>query len=150
MALNFDISKIDPAVKHGRNGDPKAISLVTETIIFATMNTGIGEITEDNAAEFYARASLWESVFGAARGNDKGEILITPQEVRDHIGLTTNVFPRESDTKWRKRVMEYALSERTRKYTRATQAAPDEDRPGLEAFAEAVAATVDTTEQKAG
>ncbi len=121
MSLNFDISKIAENVKHNRDG---SISLVTRTMIFATMNTGIGEITEDNAAEFYARASTWESVFGAARGSQSGDIFITPQEVRDHIGLTTNVFPKESDTAWRKRLVDYALSERQRRYALALAELP--------------------------
>jgi hypothetical protein len=66
---------------------------LTEAMVFATMGTGIGTITEANWPEFYARVHV------------AGYFDVTPEQVRRYIGLKTNVFPVESRAKWLKRVM---------------------------------------------
>jgi hypothetical protein len=64
---------------------------VTETLIFLTMPVGIGQITERNAGEFYARVHAWERVTMARRMNRDGEtVFITPEQVFAHVGLSTN------------------------------------------------------------
>lgn len=93
MALRWDITKC---------ADPDALLSeerrdTTDAIIWATMFTGIGTITEANVDEFWARL-----VIG---GYWQGDKPMPPGVLRQYIGLTTNVFPTETRAKWLKRQM---------------------------------------------
>lgn len=77
-----------------------------EALIFATMAVGMGEITEDNAQEFYTRLSFWEKVNGAYRFGDGEALYFTPEDVKRFIGLRTNVFPKMTKAKFHKHVFE--------------------------------------------
>lgn len=65
MPLNFDLSKIVDASPEGmqfvwpeydaETNPAVSMNPKVESIIFATMSTGINKITEDNAVEFYSR-----------------------------------------------------------------------------------------------
>lgn len=87
---------------------------VTHALIFHTIAIGIGEITEENAREFYVRVHCWEAMKGASlqhreKIDGKDTILqdyITEEQVREHIGLTTNVFPKEKLPVFWKKLME--------------------------------------------
>jgi hypothetical protein len=92
-------------------GEPrKWLNPVTEALIWATISVGIGEITAANAQEFYARLSTYERTTGAAflrQPNDDGSVSdyhITPADILAHVGLRTNVFPKESDAKFREKL----------------------------------------------
>lgn len=63
----------------------KTLNPVTEYLIFSTMSVGMGEITEANWEEFYAREVLQWHVYGGLK--------VTPEQVRQHIGLKTNASP---------------------------------------------------------
>ena len=64
----------------------------TEALIWLTMAVNMGQITEKNWRQFYTRVAFVERVFGARRRNrEGGHVYFTPAEVKDHIGLTTNV-----------------------------------------------------------
>lgn len=70
------------------------MSSLCNQLIWATIIIGIPSITEDNAAEFYARITMFEKLFGTFL-NQKvdGEWVprpITPEDVQRHIGLKTN------------------------------------------------------------
>lgn len=92
-------------------------NVVTYTIIMLTMGTGIGNLTEANAAEFFARASVSEKLHGPfLRQADGKPQPLTPADVAAHIGLTTNVFPTESRTAWTKRVFGNALDDATYRF----------------------------------
>ena len=56
---------------------------LTQKIYFVTMVTDLGQITDTNYGEFYARIK----VYAAITGDDD----ITLQDVKRRIGLTTNV-----------------------------------------------------------
>lgn len=106
MSLDFDLTGIENyetvcwvETEHGKRMNP-----LTEGIIFMTMSTGIGEITEKDVVEFWARARVWDTMLGVAP-----DACVTLDQVRAHIGLKTNVFPRESEAKWSQRIREYAL-----------------------------------------
>lgn len=66
------------------------VGAVTETIIFYTMGVGIGEITEGNWADFYRRVYALEAVRGAGVIRDGRRYKLTPNDIREHIGLHTN------------------------------------------------------------
>jgi hypothetical protein len=79
------------------------MSVTTNTLIMATMSVGLGEITDKNAEEFHRRLS-WMERNGAYRVSRDGEpVAFTLDEVRAHIGMTTNVS-NETKAKWNKRM----------------------------------------------
>jgi hypothetical protein len=59
---------------------------MTERIYFVTLVTDLGEITESNFGEFYARVKVYEAI--------TGDDYITLADVKRRIGLTTNVSNR--------------------------------------------------------
>ena len=70
---------------------------VTSSIVLATMSAGMGEITSQNAPEFFARlhaADLWPG--------------LTMETVRRYVGLKTNVST-ETEAAWSKRTMKSRL-----------------------------------------
>jgi hypothetical protein len=68
---------------------------VTNSLIWATMSVGIGEITEKNWKEFFVRLKAVEGVYGPLLYNgETNKSLLTEKEVFNHIGLSTNVFPK--------------------------------------------------------
>jgi len=61
---------------------------MTERIYFVTLVTDLGEITESNYGEFYARVKVYELI--------SGDNYITLEDVKRRIGLITNVSNRTS------------------------------------------------------
>lgn len=123
MALTWDVSEVDESVRLGprfENGEEyEGLSVLTETLIFATMMLGIGRFTEKNAAEVYARLSVYEALHGTlvSTMTDDGPKPrpITVQDVLDHIGLRTNAaFEDETRARWMKRLVGSALDDRLR------------------------------------
>ena len=117
MSLNWNLSRM-------RNRDiatdaDDKLSPRTEAMIWATMAVGIGRITERNAEEFARRIALFETAHGALRSNADGPIYITLDEVRLHIGLSTNVAD-TSRAAWDKRFAR-GLLENCESRTRARQ-----------------------------
>jgi len=114
MSLNYDLRE---------TADFDAITTdeawpVTQAIIFATMAVGIGDLSEANLPEFYARISLYEQVGGAflREFTDDGPVdrPLTYDDLRARVGLKTNVFPVETRAKWLKRVVGNTLDDRVR------------------------------------
>jgi len=69
---------------------------VTESLIWMTIPVKLGEITEKNAGEFYARLKMIERMNGPMmwHTDDDGHKVddyFTAEMVRSHIGLATNV-----------------------------------------------------------
>lgn len=98
MAINWDIRDVNnhDEVCLYLDGEEKCIKNTTRAIIFGCLATGIGEITEKNWSEWYARYKFWCQA--AALGT-----MITAQDVKNHIGLKTNVFPKETRAKFLKK-----------------------------------------------
>ncbi|MAH47417.1 hypothetical protein CMI37_16455 [Candidatus Pacearchaeota archaeon] len=91
------------AEKLGNAAVVERLRPVTNCLIWATMSIDMGRITEDNWQEFFARIALVERCSGsfmqeeAEDGKWVGRTF-TPEEIRAHIGLRTNV----STTGWLK------------------------------------------------
>lgn len=96
MALNWNLGKIKDWEKVCLNADG-SVSARTETIIWATMTVQLGQITEKNWQEFFVRLD-----FGN-RLRSWGYTL-TEEDIKDHIGLTTNVID-EPWSKYMKHIM---------------------------------------------
>lgn len=121
MSLNWEVSKIKDYETVCMEDDPeeggRKLTVVTWSLVVATMSVGMGRITEENAAQFYARLAIIEKLHGPFMqrvepdGNGGHKVtprFFTPEEVWAHVGLWTNVFPMETDAKWRKRQVESA------------------------------------------
>lgn len=84
MALRTDISKCTNWEELITDGNYR----LTESIYFVTLVTDLGEITESNYGEFYARCKVYSLV--------SGDFEITLEDIKRRIGLTTNVSNRTS------------------------------------------------------
>lgn len=101
MSLNFDFSKIanfETLTKHP--ADPDRYHPVTDKLIWHCLSVSLRSITEANAEEFYWRVRLLQRLDGPElQWNDDVSAFITLQDIRDHIGLSTNVTELKRD-KW--------------------------------------------------
>jgi hypothetical protein len=94
MPLTYNLNKIAD-YKNACFRTDGDLSPLTQSLIFATMPVGINQITEKNAEEFYTRLNLIERVNGTfLRTADGKDLFITPEDIRKHIGLSTNATPR--------------------------------------------------------
>ena len=99
MSLNWDITKVEDS-KDLCHNDDGSLSVVTEALIFITIPIEIGEITEKNYEEFWARVRLVELTCGPMCSFPDGPRLLTLENVRSHIGLHTNAGPEITRKKW--------------------------------------------------
>lgn len=117
MSLSFDLTNVkdyeEVCFEETENGREQRA--VTQALIFHAMGAGIGEITEETANEFYARVNAREKLHGPMVHTPDDEdptgwspYFITREDVEAHIGLTTNVYPREARASWALRLIEDA------------------------------------------
>ena len=92
-----DVCEVPSLDQHGKqrfadDGAPLVrMNPMTESLIWALMAIGKSSITKKNVAEVYMRLHVYESMFGSflmENGNDRP---FTPDDVKAHIGLRTNV-----------------------------------------------------------
>lgn len=140
MALTFDFTHIDgyssevnDGVGYHKVGDDEyELSPVSNALIWHSLNTGIGKITEENAAEVYARIALVEHLYGPSLVDRLQPRPITVEDVRKHIGMVTNAsFKDETRASFLKRHAAAFLDERKAEAQRRLEesryaAAPDE------------------------
>lgn len=126
MSLNFNLTKIEDYKKVcwlpiEEAGDTPHVFLdvieienkkfylnpKTHAIIWRTMPLGIGIIAKRNIEEFWARNLIW------LRINNLPEDF-SLRDLQKHIGLSTNVFPEETRTKWMKRVVSGTMDDMVR------------------------------------
>lgn len=86
MALHWDLKAAEENEANKSEANLYAVCVMA-------VHTGMPEITEENAAEFYLRASVIEALIGAFRSSDSGDVRFTLEEVRAFAGLKTNVSP---------------------------------------------------------
>jgi len=115
MSLNYDLRKISDDAKDnfvwrqgnpefGENPEERYMTSEAQGIIFATMAIGMGEITAKNYGQFYYRYRVLSDSIEPLDGGR--ECWLKLDMVRQMIGLSTNVFPMETDAKFHKRMME--------------------------------------------
>ena len=63
---------------------------LSHALVFATIAVGVNEITKRNWIKFYARLHFWELVHGTYLSKDGKPVPISAEEVKRHIGLSTN------------------------------------------------------------
>lgn len=77
------------------------MNVVTQTVVFSTMFVGIGTLDEANLPEFWARVDLYQRIVGPLVTQTRP---LTLEDLRAHLGLRTNVFPKEPRAKWLSRI----------------------------------------------
>lgn len=101
MGLNYDLTK----VKDFESLAPD----MTQTMVFTTMGVGMGDLTEKNAHEFYARSRINSLLWGLK------DDPVTPEVVQAYIGMKTNVSY-ETPSKWASRTVKYNMENQERQY----------------------------------
>lgn len=114
MALHFDFSKC--ADEEFLRSD--AQWPLTAGIVEFTMSVGMGEITEKNVYEFFARLKILEAYYGPLFYTSKAPYLITLDDLRNRIGMTTNVSD-ETTTKWMRRFEQNARFDHVKRLSEA-------------------------------
>lgn len=114
MSLNFDFSEMIERLgqeEYDRITDHPTQENkwhpVTDAMIWACMAVGLGRITEENAEKFAERLIALQAVSGAMLTGEK-PVYLTEEDVRNHIGMRTNVTD-ESDQTWKTRLFRTAL-----------------------------------------
>jgi hypothetical protein len=95
MSLTWDVSKIKDFKKV--TTDPRDATKwhsTTQALIWLALPCLYSEITEKNHEELFERIHMYEHARGAQRTNALGELYITLDNVRDHIGFKCNVTPK--------------------------------------------------------
>lgn len=94
MSLAWDITDVEnyktfcfsESTEAGADGEPLfELNSTTERLIWLTIPIGMGEITKKNCLEFATRVLMYEAVSNASTR-------LTVNDVREHIGLKTNVL----------------------------------------------------------
>jgi hypothetical protein len=101
MSLDFYLTDIKDYKTLCWIDDPldNVLNPVTDRLVWGCMAIGIGIITEKTYEEWYIRYRVWCWIRHI-------EVGITLADVRAHIGLRTNVFPKETRNQFNKRHMD--------------------------------------------
>lgn len=121
MSLDYDSSAIPTSVTLITVGGEVRVNPVTQALAMATQIVGMRAITEASAPEFYARVHIHEMFNGALLHNIDGPKLITPGDVRDHIGLKSNANT-QTDAAFRRDQIASAMKALAESYKRAPRA----------------------------
>jgi len=96
MALHYNTTGI-PASITTSPFDKDEWHPVTHYLMFTTMTVGMGEITKQNAPEFFRRVAIIQKIYGPALtyrdplNKERVEAYVTLEDITNHIGLKTNV-----------------------------------------------------------
>lgn len=104
MSLNWDLTGVkDPSKcyytaekdfpEDGIKAGEKYLSPLTNSLIWATLAVNLQGITEKNVEEWYIRLSFLAKIGQSVISNGGKPYIPTMEELTNHIGLTTNVFP---------------------------------------------------------
>jgi len=94
MALNFDVSNITDYQNITTSPfDENKWHPITEYLVFGLMGIGINEIKVGNVDEVFRRVAIHQKLYGPALEyyQPPTSIYLTRQDIKNHIGLRTNV-----------------------------------------------------------
>jgi hypothetical protein len=117
MGPNWAVDRDDAS---GRTATRMAVT--TNMLIWASMLVGLPTITEKNAERWHKRLATVEAHNGAYRSRDGEDVFFTLDEVKAHIGLSTNVST-ETDAAFRAKIKRWE-AEKAARAARAAAAAP--------------------------
>jgi len=93
---NFEDICYRPAIMENgeQSEDMVQVSPITESIVWATMSTGLHKITEKNLKDWYIRLNVLSGLFGPPMqriiDGERVGVDISIQDLITHIGLRTN------------------------------------------------------------
>lgn len=94
MALHWQLENIKDwesyCFEEDKEEGGEKMTATTHCLIMASMVGGYDKITEKNHVDVYARLKIQERVRGAFRQRRGEKVYFTLEEVRGHIGLSTN------------------------------------------------------------
>lgn len=115
MSLDWNVSKVrhSESVCFIGEGDDRRLRSLTESLIWASLATGIGTIKDSNVREVFARLSILEKLNGPFRRTVAGQpMFIDLADVQMHVGLYTNAsFTDETRAAWIKRTIGAAMND---------------------------------------
>lgn len=88
MSLNWNIEKVENWKAKQRSQRNRVI---LDALIWSAMFVGISAITKKNYKKFYLRVSTFERINGAQMMKGKKPYYLTLEDVKNWIGLKTNV-----------------------------------------------------------
>jgi hypothetical protein len=94
MSLDFNVSDIKDykavtTAPQQLNGQDQWHP-VTEALVWSSIPCGYNRITEKNLNEVWGRVEVWQRLMGGLLRGPEGDIYMTKEDVRMHIGLSTN------------------------------------------------------------
>ena len=107
MPLDFSFRDVENWREVCRDKDGR-VNGITEALIWLTMTIGISDITHKNYEEFHRRLLEYDifSDSTPVRTKGIGNRHITLEEIRKHIGLSTNAGSELTRAAWEKRLKE--------------------------------------------
>jgi len=102
MSLDYNLKKIknQQSYCYVETDKGRRLNPVTNTLVWYTLVIGMGTITKRNADEFFDRVRRFEELSGPGLRANGEPRPITLEDVRGHIGLETNVFPKWSERRY--------------------------------------------------
>jgi hypothetical protein len=119
MSLNWKVDKIanykEKCYRSHPSGTGVRLNPVTEILIWYCLGIDLTGITEKNSREFLIRIKMHDAVVGVlGQGDDGEDYHVTLQDVLDHVGLSTNVFPEATEAQFIKKLGKHLRSQAAR------------------------------------
>lgn len=103
MSLDFNLTRCDDTDYLYRDD----IWPYTQSIIFATIALGIGDLTEDNYPEFIARLNIWNRICQLSFDEYPEDLVFKMIGLRVNVGFETR-------SKWMKRIVDAEMNDMVR------------------------------------
>lgn len=117
MSLDFSYKSVRNWEELCEPDRPHQPNAKTTLIIHLLMPVGIGEITPKTVPEIWERIEILQALDGPyLQGGEPGTEWLTCADIERLIGLTTNIFPKETKAAFMRRMEKAALERVVRAY----------------------------------
>ena len=117
MSLDFSYKNVRNWEELCEPDKPHQPNAKTTIIIHLLMPVDIGEITPKTVTEIWERIEVLQALDGPfLRGGEPGTEWLTRADIERLIGLTTNIFPKETKAAFMRRMEKAALARVIRAY----------------------------------
>lgn len=117
MSLDFSYKNVRNWEELCEPDRPHQPNAKTTLIIHLLMPVGIGEITPKTVPEIWERIEVLQALDGPyLRGGEPGTEWLMRADIERLIGLTTNIFPKETKAAFMRRMEKAALERVVRAY----------------------------------
>lgn len=117
MSLDFSYKNVRNWEELCEPDKPHQPNAKTTLIIHLLMPVGIGEVTPKTVPEIWERIEILQALDGPyLHGGEPGTEWLTRADIERLIGLTTNIFPKETKAAFMRRMEKAALERVIRAY----------------------------------